>query len=180
MPSPPADPDPAPRSAVVPRTRRSRVASACMLVPALLLAAGACGDGAIEVVEPEPCMLQPLPLSGTPGAPTVTDVTLELQPGEGVVVVATATDPQGDADLRDVVQAVGVFPDLECRGAPLVVRDDLAGSGVEETFGTAVDAATRPDLYAAIEAEAGWPVEVDFADAGGSRTTGRVLARVAR
>lgn len=71
-----------------------------------------------------------------------------------------------------------MFPDLTCQGAAIVLEDDLAYSGVEETFGTAVDALADPDLYAAIAAAADWPVEVTFKDVDGNTTSGRVRARI--
>ena len=51
---------------------------------------------------------------------------------------------------------------------------------MEETFGTAVVAADNPALYNAIAASNSWPVEVDFVDVEGHRTTGRVGARILR
>ena len=142
------------------------------------LALTACGS--TTGVEGDLCMIEPLPLSADPNAPTITDVGLEIQPGEGVIVVATATDPDGTDNLRDVLQSVGVFPDAQCEGVPIVLRDDLVGSGVEETFGTAVSATNDPALYEAIAAAVRWPVEVDFSDADANRTTGRVFARIMR
>jgi hypothetical protein len=129
------------------------------------------GSGACQVVD--------LPLSGDPDAPLVTDVTLEAQTGEGIVVLATAADPQGSEDLQDVVQIIRVFQDARCEGSPIVVQDDVASSGVEESFGIAVPA-TNQALYAAIAAAESWPVAVDFRDVDGNSTSGRVLAQVAR
>ncbi len=129
------------------------------------------GGGACQVVD--------LPLSGDPDAPLVTDVTLEAQTGEGIVVLATAADPQGSEDLQDVVQIIRVFQDARCEGSPIVVQDDVASSGVEESFGIAVPA-TNQALYAAIAAAESWPVAVDFRDVDGNSTSGRVLAQVAR
>lgn len=126
-----------------------------------------------------PCGTESLPLEGAPGAPRVTDVALEVQP-DGIVVLVTAVDPQGNADLLDVVQSIGVFPDPGCDGATIVLEDDLAGSGVEESFGTAVSAAAAPALYDDIAAADRWPVELDFRDTAGNRTTGRVQARIIR
>lgn len=128
--------------------------------------------------EEDLCMFAALPLAGETDGPSVTDVGLEVQPGEGIVIVATATDPQGSENLLDVPQSVGVFPDAECRGSPLTLMDDLVGSGVEETFGTVVSSVGNPGLYEQIAAAASWPVEVDFRDAEGHRTTGRIMARV--
>jgi hypothetical protein len=129
------------------------------------------GGGACQVVD--------LPLSGDPDAPLVTDVTLEAQSGQGIVVLATAADPQGSEDLQDVVQIIRVFQDARCEGSPIVVQDDVASSGVEESFGIAVPA-TNQALYAAIAAAESWPVAVDFRDVDGNSTSGRVLAQVAR
>lgn len=125
------------------------------------------------------CMATMLPLTGPANGPTVTDVGLEIQE-LGIVVLATATDPQGSANLEDVVQAVGVFRDKQCTGSPIVVQDDLVGSGIEETFGTVVEAAADPVLYEAIATAQRWPVEVDFQDRDSNRTAGRVMARVIR
>lgn len=140
---------------------------------------GACGDDPAGPAA-DRCQTVALPLTGVAAGPTVVDVGLEIQPGVGVVIVATATDPQGDENLRDVLQSVGVFPDENCEGSPLTLRDDLVGSGIEETFGTAVDATDRPALFAAISAALDWPVEVDFVDLDGNRTTGRTRARIIR
>ena len=105
---------------------------------------------------------------------------LDIQPGEGVVVVATATDPQGSVNIEGVVQSVGVYPDERCLGSPFVLLDDLAGSGLEETFGTAVDAETEAALFRAISGASSWPVHVDFQDLDGHRTRGDLRARVIR
>ncbi len=146
---------------------------------AILLSRASCGDGTAPIDE-DLCMTDPLPLSGVPNGPTITDVGLELQPGEGVIIVATATDPQGTDNLLNVLQTVGVFPDKECRGAPITLQDDLVGSGIEETFGTVVSFTADSALYVAIEAESAWPVELSFADADGNQTVGRTSARIIR
>lgn len=138
----------------------------------------ACGDKPVTAVD-DACRTVALPLRGNANAPTVTDVGLEVQTS-GIVVVATVSDAQGSESMRDVLQAIGVFPDSRCEGTAIVLRDDLAYSGVEETFGTAVDASGDPALYNAIAAAVTWPVEVDFADIDGNRTTGRVRARIIR
>ena len=149
-----------------------------LILGVVLLAAVACDS---EPSGPEDaCMLVDLPLSGGASGPTIVDVGLEVQEGSGIVVVATATDPQGTADLEDVIQSVGVFRSDGCEGAPIVLQDDLVGSGVEETFGTAVEASTDPALYGTIAAAASWPVEIAFSDKSGNRTSGRVSARVFR
>lgn len=128
----------------------------------------------------DPCGLQDLPLQGQVSGPTVTDVALEDQGGQRIVVLVTATDPQGDADLVGVVQTLRVFRSNACEGAPIVLQDDLAGSGVEESFGTAVDTTTDAPLYRDISASDWWPVELSFKDAGGNTVEGRVAARVFR
>jgi len=143
------------------------------------LAAGACGDGGVQLTE-NPCNTVPLPLAGDAGGPVLEDVGLEVQPGEGIILFATATDPDGSENLTDVQQSISVFPDARCQGTPVTLTDDLAGSGVEETFGTAVSVADNASWYAAIAAASRWPVEVDFTDLDGNRTQGRVLARVVR
>lgn len=142
----------------------------------MVLGVLACGDDPTGVVDQ--CMLESLPLQGTAESPIVTSVVLEAQEGTGIVVHATASDPQGDADLEDVVQTVRVFRNTVCDGTPIAIQDDLVGSGVEESFGTVVDAATEPALYQAIAGSATWPVEVTFQDAGGHTSAGRVSALV--
>lgn len=123
------------------------------------------------------CNAVALPLSGSATAPSIVAIGLEVQ-ASGIIVVATATDPQGTDNLLDVLQSVGVFPDAGCNGTPIVVRDNLSGSGVEETFGTAVDATVDAALYQDISSAQTWPVEVDFQDRDGNRTMGRVLAPI--
>jgi hypothetical protein len=77
-----------------------------------------------------------------------------------------------------VEQTISVFRNAACTGDPIVLRDDLAGSGVEESFGTAVTAEGDAALFSAIAAATSWPVIVDFRDVNGNRTTGRVMATV--
>jgi hypothetical protein len=140
--------------------------------------AASCSDD--PAAPAERCKIVSLPLRGSSvNAPTVIDVGLEIQTS-GIVIEATATDPQGDANLTDILQSVGVFPDVRCEGEPIVLRDDLVGSGVEETFGTAISAASNRALYDAIAGANRWPVVVDFEDRDGNRTTGRVNARIER
>jgi hypothetical protein len=134
-----------------------------------------CGDNPTD--SSSRCETVALPLAGATNAPTVIDVGLEIQT-EGVVLVATATDAQGDANVQGVLQTTGVFPDAGCAGAPIVLQDDLAYSGLEETFGTVVTFTDNPRLYHTIAAAANWPVEVDFVDVDGNQTTGRVRARI--
>lgn len=136
---------------------------------------GACGSDSTG--PGDNCDTAALPLSGSEDGPVVAVVSLEVQSG-GIVVLATVTDPQGTDNLRDVEQSISVFPNALCTGSPIVVRDDLAGSGVEESFGTAIAAGDDPALYSSIAAAATWPVAVDFRDQDGNRTLGRVMAAV--
>ena len=128
------------------------------------------GDGA--------CELEELPVQGSTNAPLVTDVALEVQGRDGIVLHATISDPQGGDDLEDIPQIVRVFQDPFCETSPIVLQEDIAGSGVEETFGMAVARGTT--LYDAIAAAESWPVELDFRDADDNRTQAQVLARVFR
>ncbi len=146
-----------------------------LLSSPVLWALVSCSDnGGTDVVDQ--CEVVELPASGAANAPVVTDVALEVQNGDGIIALATATDPQGDDNLRDVPQTLGVFPDKLCEGAPIVLLDDLVGSGIEESFGIVVPI-THP-LYAAIGAEESWPVAIDFKDADGNLTSIRVQARI--
>ena len=142
----------------------------------LLLLGVSCGDNPAPTAE-DICQTVPLPLSGDPAGPTVTDVALEPQSGDGVVVLATATDPEGTDNMLGVLQTVGVFPDPVCQGSTIVLQDDLACSGCEESFGIAVPP-TNQSLYNEIAAAQTWPVTLDFSDLEGHRIQGRVLARV--
>jgi hypothetical protein len=136
-----------------------------------------------EVTKPDPnnsidtCGTVAMPLSGSADAPSVTDVGLEVQ-ASGIVIVATVTDPQGSPNLLGVNQSIGIFPDDACGGTAIVLVDDIAYSGVEETFGTVVDASANPALYNAISAAASWPAQVEIVDLDGNRTFGRVRARI--
>ncbi|MFL5401904.1 MAG: hypothetical protein ACJ8BF_03720 [Gemmatimonadales bacterium] len=125
---------------------------------------------------PDPCQSASLPIFGAQGAPTVKDVALEAQT-DGVVVLATATDPEGTDNMLHVVQTIGVFPDFECKGPPILVQDDLACSDCEESFGIAVPTSNQ-SLYNQISGATGWPVTVEFSDIDGHKTSGRVLARI--
>jgi hypothetical protein len=97
-------------------------------------------------------------------------------PTTGIVVLATATDPQGGDNLRDVLQTIGVFPDERCEGDAILLQDDLVDSGVEESFGIAASASSP--LFAEIAASTTWPVSVDFSDLDGNRVTAHVIARI--
>jgi hypothetical protein len=144
----------------------------------LFLAAG-CGDdaGPTDGAGDGSCQIVDLPVRGDRDAPMVTDVALEVQETDGIVVLATATDPQGDANLEDIPQIIRVFQDARCESSPIVLVDDLVGSGVEESFGTAVPV-SNGSLYSAIAAAESWPVEVDFRDADENSTVAQVSARV--
>lgn len=144
------------------------------LAVTLMFALAACGDDPAGSTSCDPVAL---PFNGGANAPTVTHVGLEVQES-GIVLVATATDPQGSSDLLGVQQSAGVYQDAACRTTPIMLTDDLSGSGVEETFGTAVDAAESPQLHGTIAAAASWPVLIDFRDVSGNRTAAVVRARV--
>lgn len=145
-----------------------------------LMMGGLLGCGEDSTPPAEECVLDPLPLEGQVDGPTVTDVALEDQGGQRIVLHVTASDPQGSADLVDVIQTVGVFRNARCEGTPILLQDDLAGSGIEESFGTVVDVTTDADLYSAIAGAETWPVELNVRDAGGNAVSGRVAARVFR
>jgi hypothetical protein len=147
---------------------------ACVLFACLAVVVS-CDSGTTD--PGDDCDTVGLPLSGSAAAPTVVSVLLEVQPS-GIVLLATATDPQGTDNLLGVDQQISVFPNVRCTGTPIVVRDDLAGSGVEESFGTVVGATANPALYNAIASADAWPVDVDFRDHDGNRTAGRVMAAV--
>jgi hypothetical protein len=138
----------------------------------------ACSDNA-GLSGTDTCHPEDLPFTGEPNAPVITDMALEAQVGEGIVVVATASDPQGSENLRDVLQIVKVFQDARCDASPIVLQDDLAISGVPESFGIAVPASNQA-LYNAIAAADSWPVQVDFRDIDDNATSARVMARVVR
>ncbi len=144
----------------------------------LFLAIASCSDNAGAAGD-DSCQAEGLPLMGNPDAPVVTDVALEPQAGEGIVVLATVTDPQGSDNMENVFQTIRVFQDARCQGSPIVIQDELSCSGCEQSFGTAVPA-TNHALFSAIAAAESWPVAVDFRDIDDNSTSGRVLARVAQ
>lgn len=121
-----------------------------ILVP--LVGMTACGDSSSNPTDD--CNAETLPLSAATAGPTIVDIHLEVQPS-GIVILATATDPQGTANLLNIVQSVGIFPDRRCEGSPIMRTDDLSGSGVEESL-----------------------VEADFRDADDNRVSGRLFASV--
>jgi hypothetical protein len=104
-------------------------------------------------------------------------VVLECQ-SSSIVLLAIATDPQGSANLIGVTQKAGIYPDRECSEAATILEDDLAGSGLEESFGDIVVAATNQALYDQICDCDEWPATVEFKDADDNTTSGVVLARV--
>ena len=136
-----------------------------------------CGGDNVGPAGSDSCNVASLPLDGEQNAPVITDVALEAQTGDGIVVLVTAADPQGSENLRDVLQIVRVFQDNRCDGSPIVVQDDLAYSGVQESFGVAVPFSNQA-LFNTIAASASWPVALDFTDANGNATSGRVMARI--
>lgn len=136
-----------------------------------------CGDDTTDPVDNDLCQIEDLPLTGEQNAPVITDVALEAQGGDGIVVLVTAADPQGSANLRDVLQIVRVFQDDRCNGSPIVVQDDLAYSGVQESFGVAVPSSNQT-LFNIIAAADSWPVALEFTDINGNATSGRVMARI--
>jgi hypothetical protein len=141
----------------------------------------ACGDdsGPAGIGRDGVCQPIDLPIRGERNAPLITDVALDVQMGAGIVVLVTATDPQGSENLQDVPQIVRVFQDAGCTGSPIVLQDDVANSGVEESFGVAVPTSDGA-LFSAISAAETWPVELDFRDTDGNSTAAQVLARVLR
>jgi hypothetical protein len=136
-----------------------------------------CSDEKAGPTGSDSCHAEDLPLSGEQNAPVITDVALETETGEGVVVLVTAADPQGSENLRDVLQIVRVFQDQSCDGSPIVLQDDLAYSGVQESFGVAVPSSNQA-LFNSIAAADTWPVALEFSDANGNTTSGRVMARI--
>ena len=151
-----------------------------MIAVGLVVVVAACStDDSTMVEDPAACEIESLPFAGSPDAPTIVDVGLEVQIS-GIVPVATVTDPQGDDNIRDVLQSFGVYPDVRCEGVPITLQDDFVGVGIEETFGTAVPASDAALYQAISSATAVWPVRVDFSDLDGNHTVGDLLARLIR
>jgi hypothetical protein len=146
------------------------------LLPFLFASLISCGESLTEA-DPDLCAPAALPLSGPANSPTITDVGLEVT-SDGIILVATASDPQGSANVQDVEQAIGVFPNARCDGQPIVLRDDLAYVDIEETFGPVVTASSNAPLFNAIADATTWPVQVEFADIDGNKTLGQVRARI--
>ena len=123
------------------------------------------------------CGAEP-PLRGDPAAPVLVGVRLECQEGRYLNLMATVTDPQGDADLQEVPQVFDVFDGPDCTRARWVVTDDLAGSGQEESFGVIFERDMAPTVFDTICASERWPVRARLKDASGNRTEGLVSAVV--
>jgi hypothetical protein len=123
------------------------------------------------------CGVRSLPMSDAADAPALIEAALECQ-SHAVVALVTVTDPQGTDDLLTVQQSVGVATNDNCSGTPILLQDDLAGSGLEESFGDAVRADTMPGLYEAICGCTEWAIQVELSDLEGNTTSGWVAARV--
>ncbi|TPW16640.1 MAG: hypothetical protein FD129_689 [bacterium] len=152
------------------------------LIPGILLAVtlavSACSDDDGDDPSANACNTENLPLTDDADGPVLTEVTLECQ-GANINVLATITDPQGDDDLLQVIQRIIVHGRSDCEGdLAYEVVDDVAGSGLEESFGIALDRATNAALFDQICSVTEWPVQVQLYDASGNVTTGRVMARV--
>ncbi len=152
-----------------------------MLSSALLSACGEKEAGACDGVAPasaDDCALDDLPLSAGGAAPVLTEVALECQDG-AVVVHATVEDPQGSANLSNVVQTLAVFRGGGCNSAADAITDDVAESGTEETFGTVYERNNVTEgVIARICCASAWPVQVTLRDADSNETTGVVMAEV--
>ena len=96
---------------------------------------GAMDNGTMNDCYDGECSTRNLPLVDGSDAPSLLEVKLECQDPE-VVVLATATDPHGSANLQDVLQTIGVHSDKSCQGTTLTVQDDFVGVEIEESFGT--------------------------------------------
>ena len=124
------------------------------------------------------CSTESLPLIDGAAGPVLTEVILECQ-GDNLNVLATLTDPEGDADLLGVIQTITLFGREDCEGDPnFEVMDDVAGSGLEESFGIVLTRGANTELFDQICGLTEWPVEVNLHDASGHQTFGRVMARV--
>jgi len=159
------------------------VSNSCRCLRATIIASlaifAACGN---DTTQPPTdlyrnCVLEPLPLTGTAGAPVLTSAALECQ-GRFINLLATAVDPQGDADLQNVVQRIRVFEEPDCNSISREVTDDFVGSGVEESFGIVFEQGMDPAVFARICASSRWPIEVELFDVSGNTLRGRVLATV--
>ncbi len=126
-----------------------------------------------------------LPLQGGPDSPVVASISYkcatQCTPQYNHtcirVTVASVTDPQGIADLKNIHQTLRVFPDAQATGLPEQKFFEV------ETYGIYFGGAAAGDYYldaTAIQnaacAAASWPMEVVAADASGHLTTGKFLA----
>ena len=152
-------------------------------LPLVTLAFAACSS------DPEPgstanteisCEVASLPLASNADGPTVERLTLLCETGGQLVPELVIVDPQGDADLQDVVQTLGVYAAKDCAGDVFEIEDDVSESGQPEWFGTVVDRADEPALYDTICASSSWPVELQVRDASGNEVNGVVEAVVVR
>jgi len=123
------------------------------------------------------CPANALPLGTGFDGPVLVDGTLLCQP-DAVFLLATATDPQGSANLQGIPQSLSVYPNDSCQGTPITLQSTFSDSGVETVFGTVVLAGTTPGLYEAICGCDEWAVDADLSDADGHATRGLVAARV--
>lgn len=130
-----------------------------------------------QTLDREACESVSLPLSSSSAAPTLVSLSLNCE-STGVVPEAIVTDPEGDADLRNVAQRLEVFTDLACSGEVIVIEDDVVAAGQSEWFGTLIDRSRNPSLYEYVCASASWPVRAHIRDASGNLTNGVVEARV--
>lgn len=162
--------------------RLGRLLLATTLVTALTVLAACSGDGGLTVIDEgdEGCVTADLPFSSSEPAPEVTDVTLDVQDDQRVVLLATITDPQGDENIQNIEQTISVFRDNQCQTTTVTLTDDFACSGCEESFGALVTLDDDEQFFQAINASAVWPVEVDIQDADGNTTSGQLLAEVER
>jgi len=151
---------------------------------ALAMGVVSCDDNTVNTSNGVPnqcydggCQTSTLPLVGGADAPSLLAVKLECQ-DHAVVVLATADDPQGGANLHTVLQTIGVYPDKDCLGAALTVQDNFVDVGVEESFGDAVVRMNNPTLYDRICGCNSWPVQAQLEDVDGNATSGRVVANV--
>lgn len=147
-----------------------------MLSCSLLLLA--CGDGGALSFDPGQCSVDELPLQDGTGAPTLTDITLEVQGTDQIVLFVTVEDDEGFSGLSGVVQEAGVFPDDRCEGVPIEVQGELDCSGCEQSLGSVVESSADPALFDEISGSTEWPVEVTLEDVDGNITSGQVEATV--
>lgn len=137
-----------------------------------------CGDGGAVSIDQGQCSIDPLPIQGGTGAPTLMDITLEVQGTDQIVLNVTVEDDDGFSGLAGVIQEAGVFPDDRCEGVPIDIQGQLNCSGCEQNLGTAVESSAEPALFDAISGSTEWPVEVTLEDVDDNLTSGQVEATV--